>query len=140
MSTITRLSLPPRSPAIGAGHELAIEMFDELTGCPGDEADQAMLDGEYRRGLPYRDVLADYLKRAREAGVEVERGFTMILSDLVAQVMNGNGPSAFDYAQLMRRGVIADGPRQAARRKRARELRQTRRERRVGAAVRGGKK
>jgi len=30
MSGVTRLSLPPRSLAIGAGHELAFDLFDEL--------------------------------------------------------------------------------------------------------------
>jgi hypothetical protein len=132
MSTVTRLSLPPRSLAIGAGHELAFDMFDELLGedGAGSDADQALLDPTYRHGWPYRDVVSDYLKRAREASPEIERGFTMILSDLVATLMQGDARDEFYYESLMRRRVIADGPRQAARREKARALRQVRRERR----------
>ena len=68
--TVTRLSLPPRSPEIGAGHELAFEMFDELLGEDGSgtPADAALLDRNYRHGRPYRDVVADYLERAHKAG------------------------------------------------------------------------
>jgi len=129
---VTRLSLPPRSPAIGAGHELALDMFNELLGEEGEgsNADQALLERDYRHGVPYRDIVSDYLRRAREAGADVERGFTMILSDLVATAMQGGAPDAWLYEGFMRRGVIAAGPRQAARREKARELRQARRERR----------
>jgi hypothetical protein len=133
-ATVTKLSLPPRSLAIGAGHELAIDMLDELSGdevrgWPG--ADQALIERDLRNGAPYRDIVSDYLRQAREAGPDVEHGFTMIVSDLVASTMQGSPPySGFYYAQLMRRGVIADGPGQAARREKARTLRQRRRERR----------
>ena len=73
---------------------------------------------------------SDLLARAREAGADVERGFTMILSDFVVTTLQGSPPySGFHYEQLMRRRVIADGPRQAARREKARALRQARRER-----------
>lgn len=129
MSAVTKLSLPPRSLAIGAGHELALDMFDELLGDDGNAADQALLDRDYRRGKPYRDIVSDYLQRAREAGADVERGFTMILSDMAATVMQGGAPGAFYYEALMRRRAIADGPRQAARREKARALREARRER-----------
>jgi len=130
MSTVTKLSLPPRSPAIGAGHELAFSMFDDLLGEDGSGADgdAALLDREYRHGRPYRDIVADYLERARDAGPEVERGFTMILSDMVAAVMQGSCPDAFYYERLMRRGEIADGPRRTARRAKARDLRARRRQ------------
>lgn len=131
MSTVTQLSLPPRSPAIGAGHELAFDMFMELLGedGTGEDADQALLERDYRHGKPYRDIVADYLSRAREAGADVERGFTMLLSDLVATLMQSGCPDAQYYEGLMRRRVIADGPRQAARREKARALREARRER-----------
>jgi hypothetical protein len=137
MSAVTKLSLPPRSLAIGAGHELALDMFDELLGEDGNAADQALLDRDYRHGKPYRDTVADYLQRAREAGADVERGFTMVLSDLVATVMQGGCSDARYgfYEALMRRRVIADGPRQAARREKARALRQARRERRAAAGL-----
>jgi hypothetical protein len=123
--TVTRLSLPPRSPEIGAGHELAFEMFDELLGEDGSgtPADAALLDRNYRHGRPYRDVVADYLERAHKAGPEVERGFTMILSDLVAVAMQGSCPDAYYFDRMMRRGQIAAGPRLVARREKARSLR-----------------
>jgi hypothetical protein len=132
LSTVTKLSLPPRSPQIGAGHELAFAMFDELLSedGSGSDADQALLEPDYRHGHPYRDIVADYLARARDAGTDVERGFTMILSDMVATLMQQGCPDAYYYATLMRRGVIADGPRQAVRRAKARDLRQARHERR----------
>jgi hypothetical protein len=131
-AAVTKLSLPPRSPAIGAGHELAFDMFDELLGEEGEgsPADQALLQPDYRHGMPYRDIVSDYLRRAREAGADVERGFTMILSDLVATVMQGGAPDAYGYDRMMVRRVIADGPRQAARREQARAVRQARRVRR----------
>jgi len=53
----------------------------------------------------------------------------MILSDLVATLMQGGAPDLYGYEQLMRRRAIADGPRQAARREKARALRQARRQR-----------
>jgi hypothetical protein len=134
MSTVTKLSLPPRSLAIGAGHELAFEMFEEFLGEDGSasQGDQALLDPDYRHGRPYRDVISDYLERARKAGPDVERGFTMILSDLVATVTQGDCPGVCygHYEALMRRRVISDGPRQAARREKARRLVGARRERR----------
>ena len=132
MSSVTKLSLPPRSLAIGTGHEFAQEMFDELLGedYSGSAGDQALLDPEYRRGTPYRGVVFEYIQRAREAGVDVERGLTMILSDLVATVMQAGAPDDRDYESLFRRRVIADGPEHAERREKARALRQARRERR----------
>lgn len=134
MSTVTKLSLPARSVAIGAGHELAFEMFDELLGedGTGSGADQALLDPVYRHAQPYRDIVGEYLERARQAGPDVERGFSMILSDLVATVMQGGTSDACygQYQAYMRRRVIADGPRQAARRARAQEFRMLRRHRR----------
>src|ERR1700693_1692703 len=107
-------------------------MSDELLGEEGEgsPADQALLEPDYRHGMPYRDIVSDYLRRAREAGADVERGFTMILSDLVASVMQGGAPDAYGYDRMMVRRVIADGPRQAARREQARAVRQARRVRR----------
>jgi hypothetical protein len=132
MSSVTKLSLPPRSLAIGTGHELAQEMFDELLGedYSGSAADQALLDPEYRRGMPYRDIVFEYLQRAREAGPDVERGFTMILADMIATVAQSGVPDDRYYESLFRRRVIADGPEHAARREKARALRLARRERR----------
>jgi hypothetical protein len=129
MSKVVKLSLPPRSLAIGAGHELAVEMFDELLGEDGSgaAADGALLDRNYRHGSPYRDVVAAYLERAHAAGADVERGFTMILSDLVATAMQGGCPDAWFYEALMQRGQIAAGPRHAERREKAKELRRLRR-------------
>jgi hypothetical protein len=131
MSTVTKLSLPPRSPAIGAGHELAFDMFDELLGEDGSgtPADAALLDRNYRHSRPYRDIVADYLERARNAGPGVERGFTMILSDFVAIALQGSCPDAYYYDRMMRRGQIVAGPRLLARRAKARELRHARRQR-----------
>lgn len=131
MSNVRPINLPPRSLAIGAGHELAFEMFAELLGEDGGAApaDQALLDPKYRHGRPYRDVVTDYLVRARAADPDVERGFTMILSDLVATVMQGGTSDACyqQYQSYMRRRLIADGPQQAARREKARTLREMRR-------------
>lgn len=132
MSKVVKLSLPPRSLAIGAGHELVLNMFEELLGedGAGTSADAALLDRNYRRGRAYRDVVAEYLERARRAGPEVERGFTMILSDFVAVAMQGSCPDAYYYDRMMRRGQIAAGPRLAARRENATSLRRARRSRR----------
>jgi hypothetical protein len=131
MSSVTKLSLPPRSLAIGTGHELAMELFDELLGEDGrgNEAGYALLDPKDRRRTPYRDIVFEYLQRAREGGAEVERGFTMILSDMVATLMQGGATDVWYYETLMRRGAIADGPQHAERREKARSLRQARRER-----------
>jgi hypothetical protein len=125
MSKLHRLSLPPRSLAIGEGHELAIEMLEELLGEDGrgDAGDQALLDPKYRHGQPYRDIVGEYLERTRAKGPEVLRGFTMIVSDLAAAVMQGASPGAYYYDKLMRCGVIADGPQHAARRAKSRQLR-----------------
>jgi len=61
---------PPRSPQIGVGHQLAIDMMIELQVGTGEEenldaGDCAELEPEYRHGVPYRNVVGEYLERAR---------------------------------------------------------------------------
>ncbi len=108
---------PPVGAGITRGHELALEMFRLLDGHHVDpenaecddgpyRGDECELDPESRRGRAYVNIVQIYLERARDAGPDVERGFTMILSDLAAQNMGGGcGIDIEYYEALLQRGI-----------------------------------
>jgi len=90
-----------------AGADLAVEMLDALesTDTPDNgsgltEADYSQLENWARRGKPFRNIVAEYLKRAREAGPDVEAGFCAVLSDLVSQHCQGTDANADHYVTM----------------------------------------
>jgi hypothetical protein len=90
-----------------AGAELAVEMLDALessdtadNGSGLTEADYSQLENWARRGKPFRNIVAEYLQRAREAGPDVDAGFCAVLSDLVSQHCQGTDAEADSYAEM----------------------------------------
>jgi hypothetical protein len=71
-----------------AGVELAVQMLDEMTEKTDEQrimvADMCSLDDWQREGLPFRNIVAEYLERARSLGPEAESGFCAVLSDMAA--------------------------------------------------------
>jgi hypothetical protein len=103
---VTRLS-PPRSPEIARGHELAIQMLLELED-DFNKRDACFLEAQYRnaeRARAYTNLVLLRLQEARRQGPEVEEGFTMILSDLIATSCAGNSDSGY-YDRLTESGII----------------------------------
>jgi len=92
----------------GQGVALAIDMLKELE--RNDRIDAGVYERDLceleewpRHGTPFRNIVAEYLKRAREAGPEVEAGFCAVLTDMVAAVYNGmvmRTDNAAGYAEL----------------------------------------
>jgi hypothetical protein len=98
---------PARSPEIAQGHELAIQMLLELEDDP-NKRDACFLDPQYRnaeRGRAYANLVLLRLQEARRQGPEVEEGFTMILSDLIATGCAGSSDSGY-YDRLTESGII----------------------------------
>ena len=88
-----------------AGAELAIEMLSELedTDCDDDHhvtADYSCIADWPREGQPFRNIVAEYLQRAREAGPGVEAGFCAVLSDFVSTARAGSVPYTDSYAKM----------------------------------------
>ena len=88
-----------------AGAELAIEMLSELedTDCDDDHhvtADYSCIADWPREGQPFRNIVAEYLQRARAAGGDVEAGFCAVLGDYVSICCQGSVPDAEGYAQV----------------------------------------
>lgn len=87
------------------GVELAVEMLEQLAeSTPADDgsgvtvADYSSLEDWPRQGRPFRNVVAEYLARAREGGSEVEAGFCAVLSDMAALVAARVIPDIDNYA------------------------------------------
>lgn len=113
MSAKTSLGPPDDPQEIWTGHadinrqgvELAVEMLDCLGEIACDEAgvtegDYSSLEDWGRQGRPFRNVVAEYLQRARGSGADVEAGFCAVLSDIVALVANGEVPDVSGYAEM----------------------------------------
>lgn len=89
------------------GVAIAFEMLCELeSGAVVDPeahiriAELSELENWPREGKPFRNVVYEYLTRAKQSGPAVEAGFCAVLSDFVAQVLEGGAPSAHFYANL----------------------------------------
>jgi hypothetical protein len=90
------------------GVALAINMLKELEQSKEiasgvRERDLCELEDWPRLGTPFRNIVAEYLKRAREAGLDIEAGFTAVLTDMIAAVYNGcvmKEENAARYARL----------------------------------------
>jgi hypothetical protein len=88
------------------GVELAVEMLDELSAVNDDGdyvgvADYACLEDWPRQGRPFRNIVLEYLLRARQAGDDVESGFCAVLSDYVSLNMQGAcGHNGDRYAEM----------------------------------------
>lgn len=89
------------------GVALAVEMLDQLAeGTPAEDgadvtvADYSSLEDWPRHGRPFRNVVVEYLTRAREAGSDVEAGFCAVLSDMAALVATGVIPDIGNYAEM----------------------------------------
>jgi hypothetical protein len=85
-----------------AGAKLAVEMLEELEHrgqrAAATRADLCGLEAKYRHGRPQRDIVGEYLERARAAGSEAESSFTRLLSDFVSQCRGGGGvPDTENY-------------------------------------------
>ena len=90
-----------------AGVELAVEMLDSLesTATPDNgsyitEADYSSLEDWPRHGHPFRNIMLEYLERARAAGPDVEAGFCALLSDYVSLCCAGSVPEVDNYADM----------------------------------------
>jgi len=70
------------------GRRLAVDMLVEMRELGLDEF--SIEGAPYREGRPQNELLARYLARAREHP-QVEAGFLAILSDAVAQAVEGGG-------------------------------------------------
>jgi hypothetical protein len=89
------------------GVAIAFEMLCELESPEIVDAessvttnDLSQLENWVRQGRPFRNVVHEYLARAREGGAAVEAGFCAVLSDLVSQVSAGSIPSAENYESM----------------------------------------
>jgi hypothetical protein len=86
------------------GVAIAVEMLTDLESNEDEQGaaayDLACLEDWPREGRPFRNVVAEYLKRARDAGPEVEAGFLAVLSDTVSMVCGGSVPSSERYDRL----------------------------------------
>lgn len=94
MSNITRFPGAVLSPT-RRGMELAFAMCARLEAEPHESVadvylhDICQLEDEYRRGLPFRNIVLEQLEVARQLGTEVEFGFCAFLSHLAT--MNALG-------------------------------------------------
>jgi hypothetical protein len=103
-----RASNTPWPSAIARGHELAIQMLLELEHDP-DRLNACLLDPQYRnagRGRAYTNLVRLRLQDARRQGLEVEEGFTMILSDFIATSCGGSSPDSGYFDRLTESGII----------------------------------
>jgi hypothetical protein len=90
------------------GVAIAVEMLTEFErndeiGSGVHERDLCELEDWPRLGTPFRNIVAEYLKRARETGPDVEAGFCAVLTDMIAAVYNGfvmRTENATWYAEL----------------------------------------
>lgn len=87
------------------GIAIAVEMLTELewndqVGSGVAECDLCSLEDWPRHGTPFRNVVAEHLQRAREAGPEVEAGFCAVLGDMISLVCSGTIPAASRYDEL----------------------------------------
>jgi hypothetical protein len=88
-----------------AGVELAIEMLRVLE---EGERDDGIAEGDYccledwpRQGGPFRNIVVEYMARAREAGSGVENAFCAVITDYLALGSLGSGVrSAEFYADM----------------------------------------
>jgi hypothetical protein len=92
-----------------AAGRIAIAMIEWLESDPDVTAARACLDPELRHLVgkhAYENVVLTKLREARLQGPEVEEGFTMILSDMLAVCAQGATPDSSYYADLADRGII----------------------------------
>lgn len=73
------------------GVQLAIRCLDEAGHC-GPEADGYVLNA-HEYGFEQKNVVLDYLRKAREVGADAEEGFCAALSDSISQ---GSYPEALE--------------------------------------------
>lgn len=89
--------------ALGAQLLLQLEVVE-----PGREyAPYSLNPRERSPGQPQHDVVGQFLRAARSAGDEVERGFTAVLSDYVACCCEGSIPDAATYEAWLSDGSVA---------------------------------
>lgn len=86
------------------GVAIAVKMLTELDrndliGSDVRERDLCELEDWPRLGTPFRNIVAEYLQRAREAGSEVEAGFCAVLTDMLAMQCSGSVRTANDSAR-----------------------------------------
>jgi hypothetical protein len=89
------------------GVELAFEMLFKLKNWEivdpvsrVSTVDLSQLENWPREGKPFRNVVHEYLARARQSGSAVEAGFCAVLSDFLSQLSAGTCPSAETYKRL----------------------------------------
>jgi hypothetical protein len=100
---------PGYAPIDRAGAEIALELLERLEDesasddedDPAELAELANLENWARRGRPYRNLLAEYVKRARAVSPEAENAFLAVIGDLAALVMQGTVPDAASYAHML---------------------------------------
>jgi hypothetical protein len=93
-----------------SGVAFAVKMFGELEKQTEDGievSDMCCLENWPREGLPFRNIVGEYIERARRAGAAAEYAFTAVLSDLIALHVLGIDRALDCYA---RQYGIADQP------------------------------
>ena len=85
------------------GVALAVEMFDEMAEDTDVDrvqvADMCCLEDWPRNGQPFRNIVAEYLERARQAGPAALYAFTAVLSDLAGLAVQGSCRDVENYAE-----------------------------------------
>jgi hypothetical protein len=99
------------------GVAIAIEMLTEFErndeiGSGVHERDLCELEDWPRLGTPFRNIVAEYLKRAQAGGSEVEAGFCAVLTDMLALDFSGTNltvKNAPRYAKLYPAAEVVHG-------------------------------
>jgi hypothetical protein len=105
MTTRTRDTAAAADPILH-GQKLALQMLEELEAVgPGQSgpADACDIEWTHVHDIPFRNVVLEYLLRARAQGDAVEYGFTALLSHALSIGSGGFGICSNSMAQTVKR-------------------------------------
>lgn len=96
------------------GVEIANDMLVDLEETEADSLGGSLgnlscLEDWPRAGLPHRNVVAERLEIARQAGAEAESAFLAVLSDFIGLCAQGNSPNMSRYWHLYELDEADDG-------------------------------
>lgn len=90
------------------GIQLALQMLARLETIQdegGTESEAWELDSEFRDGKPYLNLVHERLQSLRRLDPQVEEGFCMVLTQVIADVATGSGFNARGLRHLVRENV-----------------------------------
>lgn len=93
------------------GIKLALKMLDELEEIDHEGitlSDACQLESEFSQGFAFRNIVHERLQAARKLGPEVEEGFCLVLTQVVAMNALGFGGPA-DSVRALVRMEVANG-------------------------------